>query len=30
MSEYFILAVAVSLPFYVYGLRGFPLMLSQG
>lgn len=30
MSEYFILAVAVSLPFYVYGLRGFPLMLVAG
>ncbi len=30
MSEYFLLAVAVSFPFYVYGLRGFPLMLVAG
>lgn len=30
MTEYFILAVAVSLPFYVYGLRGFGLMLVAG
>ena len=30
MSEYFILAVAVSFPFYVYGLRGFPLMVVAG
>lgn len=30
MSEYFMLAVAVSFPFYVYGLRGFPLMLVAG
>ncbi len=30
MTEYFILAVTVSLPFYVYGLRGFPLMLVAG
>ena len=30
MTEYFILAVAVSFPFYVYGLRGFPLMLVAG
>lgn len=30
MTEYFILAVAVSLPFYVYGLRGFSLMLVAG
>ena len=27
MTEYFILAVTVSFPFYVYGLRGFPLMI---
>ena len=26
----FLLAVAVSFPFYVYGLRGFPLMLVAG
>ncbi len=30
MTEYFILAAAVSFPFYVYGLRGFPLMLVAG
>lgn len=30
MTEYFLLAVAVSFPFYVYGLRGFPLMLVAG
>lgn len=30
MTEYFFLAVAVSFPFYVYGLRGFPLMLVVG
>ncbi len=30
MTEYFILAVTVSFPFYVYGLRGFPLMLVAG
>ncbi len=30
MTEYFFLAVAVSFPFYVYGLRGFPLMLVAG
>lgn len=30
MSEYFLLAVALSFPFYVYGLRGFPLMLVAG
>lgn len=30
MTEYFLLAVAVSFPFYVYGLRGFPLMLTAG
>lgn len=30
MTEYFVLAVCVSFPFYVYGLRGFPLMLVAG
>lgn len=30
MTEYFLLAVAVSFPFYVYGLRGLPLMLVAG
>lgn len=30
MTEYFLLAVAVSFPFYVYGLRGVPLMLVAG
>ena len=30
MTEYFVLAVTVSLPFYVYGLRGFPLMIVAG
>lgn len=30
MTEYFFLAVAVSFPLYVYGLRGFPLMLVAG
>jgi VanZ family protein len=30
MTEYFILAVAVSLPFYVYGLRGFGLLVTAG
>lgn len=30
MTEYFILAVTVSLPFYVYGLRGFALLLVAG
>lgn len=30
MTEYFLLAAAVSFPFYVYGLRGFPLMLTAG
>lgn len=30
MSEYFILAIAISFPFYVYGVRGFPLMLVAG
>lgn len=27
MTEYFLLAIAVSFPFYVYGLRGFPLLV---
>lgn len=30
MTEYFVLAVTVALPFYVYGLRGFGLMLVAG
>lgn len=30
MTEYFMLAVAVSFPLYVYRLRGFPLMLVAG
>lgn len=30
MTEYFLLAIAVSFPLYVYGLRGFPLMLVAG
>ena len=30
MTEYFLLAVAVSFPFYVYGLRGFALMIVAG
>lgn len=30
MTEYFMLAVAVSFPFYVYGLRGIPLVLVVG
>ena len=30
MTEYFLLAVSVSFPFYVYGLRGLPLMLVAG
>lgn len=30
MTEYFCLAVAISFPFYVYGLRGFPLILVAG
>ncbi|MCD7814784.1 MAG: VanZ family protein [Lachnospiraceae bacterium] len=30
MTEYFALAVAVSFPLYVYGLRGLPLMLVAG
>ena len=30
MTEYFVLAITVALPFYVYGLRGFPLLLVAG
>ncbi|BFL45922.1 VanZ family protein [Lactonifactor longoviformis] len=30
MTEYFILAVAVSFPLYVYNLRGIPLMIVAG
>jgi VanZ family protein len=30
MGEYFLLAVAISFPLYVYGLRGFPLVLLAG
>ncbi|CUX32384.1 VanZ family protein [Clostridium sp. C105KSO13] len=30
MTEYFILAMTVGLPFYVYGLRGFGLVLVAG
>lgn len=30
MAEYFLLAVCVSLPGYVYGLRGFPLLIVAG
>lgn len=30
MTEYFALAVSVAFPLYVYGLRGFPLMLVAG
>lgn len=30
MTEYFFLAVAVAFPLYVYGLRGFPLLLIAG
>ena len=30
ITEYFCLAIAVSFPFYVYGLRGIPLMLVAG
>lgn len=28
MTEYFLLAVAISFPFYVYGMRGIPLILT--
>lgn len=27
MTEYFLLAIAVSFPFYVYGVRGIALMV---
>ncbi len=30
MTEYFLLALSVSFPLYVYGLRGLPLMLATG
>lgn len=30
MTEYFCLAIAISFPFYVYSLRGLPLMLVAG
>lgn len=30
MTEYFILAICISFPLYVYGLRGFPLLLIAG
>ena len=30
MTEYFLVAIAVSFPLYVYGLRGFPLLLFAG
>lgn len=30
MTEYFVLTLTVSLPFYVYSLRGLPLMLAAG
>ncbi|MDY4834121.1 MAG: VanZ family protein [Frisingicoccus sp.] len=30
ITEYFILAITVALPLYVYGLRGFPLLLVAG
>jgi len=30
MTEYFLLAIAVSFPLYVYGLHGLPLMLVAG
>ncbi|MCD7866769.1 MAG: VanZ family protein [Clostridiales bacterium] len=30
MTEYFLLAVAISFPLYVYGVRGFWLMLLAG
>lgn len=29
-AEYFILAVSVSFPLYVYGMRGFPLVVFAG
>ena len=30
MTEYFLLAVSVAFPLYVYGLRGIPLVLVAG
>lgn len=30
MTEYFCLAVAIAFPFYVYGLRGFSLLIVAG
>jgi len=30
VTEYFILAVSVAFPLYVYGLRGIPLVLTAG
>lgn len=30
VTEYFLLAIAVSFPLYVYGLRGFPLLFVAG
>ncbi len=30
ITEYFVLAVTVAFPLYVYGLRGIPLMLVAG
>lgn len=30
ITEYFLLAIAISFPFYVYGLRGFPLLVVAG
>ena len=30
MTEYFLLAIAVSFPLYVYGVRGFWLILAAG
>ena len=30
MTLYFLLAISVSFPLYVYGLRGIPLMLVAG
>ena len=30
VTEYFFLAVAIAFPFYVYGLRGFPLLIVAG
>lgn len=30
MTEYCVLAITIALPLYVYGLRGFPLLLTAG